>query len=488
MHRGLDPYGTVGMLVAVVAFISPAAITPPRDTPGQTVRLSNGSEELAYIMGGSGHPIPPDDYLNGIDAQYIQNLYPGYSSEPLFYPAGAEGGFSGPKSLPYDTSVDQGLTILDHTIDQQSDDGNDLVFFGHSQSSAIISLEMAELADSDEAPDPDQLHFVMTGDPGNPNGGLYTRFPGLDLAAHGTTYEGETPADTDYPTDVYTIEYDGFADFPRYPINILADINAELGAQTLHPYANYIDPDNVANAQLLAGSADLDDGTDATNYHIIPTDDLPLLDPIRSMPVIGKPIADLLQPDLKVLVNLGYGDDPEQGWSTPANEPTEFGLLPDIDPQTVLDDLISGAQQGLDTAVDDVESLDPSDLSTALTSDLSAALSPDDTGSDVSADPTSVFTDIVNTLGSAASTVYSDLLPIADVANVLLTSLPAYDVSLLQNGLEEGDLVDALGLPLAANTGIGVQEAFGLYGDIMAPFTAIDNAADTIAADLMSLF
>ncbi len=47
--------------------------------------------------------------------------------------------------------------------------------------------------------------------------------------------------------------------------------------------------------------------------------------------MIGTPIADLLQPALKVLVNLGYGD-PAYGWSNNgyANVQTTFGLLPDV--------------------------------------------------------------------------------------------------------------------------------------------------------------
>ncbi|VBA49872.1 PE family protein PE3 [Mycobacterium pseudokansasii] len=36
------------------------------------------------------------------------------------------------------------------------------------------------------------------------------------------------------------------------------------------------------------------------------TQDLPLLQPIRDIPFIGPPIADIFQPNLRVLVDLGY--------------------------------------------------------------------------------------------------------------------------------------------------------------------------------------
>jgi hypothetical protein len=73
---------------------------------------------------------------------------------------------------------------------------------------------------------------------------------------------------------------------------------------------------------------------------------LPLLDPVRAIPVIGKPIADLLQPDLTTIVNLGYGS-PTQGWSTGyANVPTQFGLFPHVSQALIAQDLVTGAQQG----------------------------------------------------------------------------------------------------------------------------------------------
>ncbi len=47
------------------------------------------------------------------------------------------------------------------------------------------------------------------------------------------TYGNPTPNDL-YPTDVYTLEYDGWADFPHYPLNVLSDLNAIVGMYTQH--------------------------------------------------------------------------------------------------------------------------------------------------------------------------------------------------------------------------------------------------------------
>src|SRR5208283_5659766 len=108
-----------------------------------------------------------------------------------------------------------------------------------------------------------------------------------------------------------------------------------------------------------------------TEYLIVPTSDLlspalqglPLLDPVRAIPVIGKPIADLLQPDLTVLVDLGYGST-TQGWSTgPPNVATPFGVLPPVPLHDVLSALGSGAQQGVSAFWHDIRYGIPKTLS-----------------------------------------------------------------------------------------------------------------------------
>jgi len=145
---------------------------------------------------------------------------------------------------------------------------------------------------------------------------------------------GATPSSL-YPTSIYTKEYDGFADFPQYPINVLSDLNAYLGIAFDHTAYVNLTP------QQISGATDL--GTYGnTTYYMIPTNNLPLLEPLRWIP-FGNPLADLVQPDLTVLVDLGYGST-TQGWSPgPPNVPTPFGLFPtNINPATVVTALAQG--------------------------------------------------------------------------------------------------------------------------------------------------
>lgn len=73
------------------------------------------------------------------------------------------------------------------------------------------------------------------------------------------------------------------------------------------------------------------------------------------IPYLGNPLADLIQPDLRVLVDPGYGD----GY---ANVPTTAGLFPLVNPITVAADLAKGSVQGVQAALVDVGLLPMSDL------------------------------------------------------------------------------------------------------------------------------
>ena len=91
----------------------------------------------------------------------------------------------------------------------------------------------------------DDVHFVLIGDPNNPAGGsevvtsnLYPQYL-QDYVA--------TPNDL-YPTDVYTAEYDGVADFPKYPINLLSDLNAALGF--IYEHGTYLSLTSEQSATL----------------------------------------------------------------------------------------------------------------------------------------------------------------------------------------------------------------------------------------------
>jgi hypothetical protein len=199
---------------------------------------------------------------------------------------------------------------------------------------------------------------------------------------------------------------------------------------------------------------------------MIPTENLPLLTPLRAIPLIGNPFADLIQPDLKALVNWGYGD-PNFGWSTsPADIQTPFGFLPPLSATTALGPLlVSGTQQGVGAFVNDLSSL-ASSLPGAATSGVGALTLPP--SASIPTTPTGFIqaieaanTNIVGTFTTDFSTAYATLLPTADIATAIAVTLPSYDVNLFLDGITQsingdpvGGLMNAFGRPIAADVGL----------------------------------
>jgi hypothetical protein len=88
---------------------------------------------------------------------------------------------------------------------------------------------------------------------------------------------------------------------------------------------------------------------------MIPSETLPILDPLLLTPIIGQPLYDLLEPDTSILVNLGYGSITD-GWNQgPADlvSTVNWGL-PDMDWNQVFAALDTGAQQGWDAFTADL--------------------------------------------------------------------------------------------------------------------------------------
>ena len=307
---------------------------------------------ITELMGATGLPDPTSNagYWDAALA-YVQADLPGSTAVGLTTPEDLSPLVG---SLTFDESVAQGVTDLNSAISADLDAGTPVGVLGVSQSAVIASEEMAAL-DPSGTPSSLPASFILLGDPMNPDGGILERFAGLQF--DGITFGGATAAD-DFPTNVYTHEYDPFADFCQYPIDVVCDVNAIAGF-TDHSYTA---------ADLSTAFQLPTEGATDTTYYMIPTPELPLTQLVADIPVVGTPLADLVGPDLTYLVNLGYGD-PLDGYSTgPANipAPADFGLPPDLDMMPSL--LASGAEQGVQDFIAALTSSlpDPSNIVEAL--------------------------------------------------------------------------------------------------------------------------
>ena len=114
---------------------------------------------------------------------------------------------------------------------------DNLVIYGYSQGAGVANVEKRKLAEQypvgTKAPN---IDFVLGGDPNLPNGGLASRFSGLYIPILDFSFNGPAATDTQFPTVEINRQYDGFADFPLYPLNLIADLNAVLGIVYVHFY------------------------------------------------------------------------------------------------------------------------------------------------------------------------------------------------------------------------------------------------------------
>ncbi|AGB21365.1 PE-PPE domain-containing protein [Mycobacterium sp. JS623] len=225
----------------------------------------------------------------------------------------------------WDVSVGTGVNNLNTALTAAS---GPVVVFGYSQGGAVVATELSNIRNNPELLA--KIDKVVTiGGIENPDGGLWTRLsfipyvPILNITPH--------PA---MPVDIgalqgkfYTVgfEYDPVVYAPLYWGNPFTMLNALAAFQTVH--GNYLTPngngptDPIAYGytpttlaeQLNCTAHPANCRTDqyGNTYVMIPARSLPIVDlvtgllPSQLQPVV-KPVADLVSPVLKVLIDLGY--------------------------------------------------------------------------------------------------------------------------------------------------------------------------------------
>jgi len=373
------------MIVALAAALG-AVVTAVSGAVTTAVTLT----ATALIVPGTAVPNPAGvpGYMENAVGYYISPTTASCASactpEPVpylaqFWPFPWEG-WGGLTGAKLDESVASGVAQLtSDLVGAHNPSAQDpVVIFGYSQGATVASIEKSQLSmlsPEDQA----TINFVLIGNPNRPNGGLFER-----LAAFGTvpildaTFGQPTPTDTAMSTVDISFQYDGVADFPLYPINLLADLNATLGFWYIH--GSYLAPDgrnpdelpngltpdelaaaiaDPANQQHLAGSD--------TTYVLIPTPNLPLLQPLREFGAfthtefLTTPLIDLIQPALRVLIETGYDR------SLPYGQPAPFRLIPMVNPITLTVDLVNAIGQGIHAAARDIGMTPPPAPVTAAT-------------------------------------------------------------------------------------------------------------------------
>jgi len=299
---------------------SPALMADIYYLPGTkigTVRTQTQSEAFALaISKAAGHPLTVEDEYDEID-------YPA-SIAPF-----STGGLSDPT---WNDSVATGLANLTAAHPQSGD-----TVTGYSQG-AVVATEYKRAHPNED------INYVLVENPNRPNGGVLERFDGLTVPILNITFNGATPvnpaSDISGETVDISRQYDGWSDFPAYPLNVLADANAIAGIYYLHGSTQDLG-DSALDGLNTKGPTYYQVHGDTT-YYLIPTDELPILMPFNG--IVPDPVLKALDPPLRYLVELGYD---RRDYSTP----TPAGLGPNLNPATVATGLAAATVQGVETGL-----------------------------------------------------------------------------------------------------------------------------------------
>jgi len=259
-------------------------------------------------IGGRGDPTAANipNKLNGhvVTDNYI----------PVNYPA----------SFFIDSSVAAGVPVLDQKIRENSDPSCEgatppcpfLLVVGYSEGSIVAEKVRRNLVPGvDGAPPADELLFVMIASPNVPNGGIFSRFPGVGIPFFVTSNGAAQPSPFD--TTYVINEYDPYADFPAY-FNPLSLLNSLAAVAYVHPdqYYDAVDYDPLTNTGttpvLVKTVTNSAGGTD--RYVFVPAAHLPLLAaPRQIFGALGltpftEPVLSAVEPVLRLLVDMGYTD------------------------------------------------------------------------------------------------------------------------------------------------------------------------------------
>ncbi len=330
----------VGAVLAAAACAAVLSTTSTFTSGLRTLMAEVGlvsEEDLGFIMGGTGNPIPDSNYLSSVESLYLSQYLPpngdfsyvGVDTPEQFCPIVCN---ASQPDLNFGDSLNSGVTDLNNVIVPALQAGNDVSVLGYSQSAVIASVEMNNLINN--TPDNVNLHdlnFTLLGDPNSPIGGILDRFQFPDGVGSGSlTPEPqhvpflniplglETTPTGPFTTDIYTGEYDGWANFPEDPSNLFADINALIGIETVHPY--YPDPTPGVN---LDTTNMIDLGTIGhTTFYDIPAP-LPTLAFMFDGGPAGQFFYDSFAPYAILFDDWGYGNpgDPGAGIEVNGIEP-----------------------------------------------------------------------------------------------------------------------------------------------------------------------
>jgi hypothetical protein len=179
-----------------------------------------------------------------------------------------------------------------------------VVVIGESMGSMVASRLAAKLAVSSDPPAVDDIRFVLLAPPEAGIAEYFKQGTFIPILNYRVSRVPESP----YPTTVVIGEYDGWADPPDRPWNLVSLLNAALGAAFVHTPTSLADWADVPAENITVEQNSK--GATVTTY-LVPTENLPLTMLLRL--VVPDALVDILDQVLRPIVDAGYRRHDEPG-------------------------------------------------------------------------------------------------------------------------------------------------------------------------------
>ncbi len=293
MHSALRPYMTTGLAIVGTSVIALSPITPPAPAYGAATTAKQVTQQVTLsarviTINPSPDALEMGEQLQGTICD--GNGTPCYELEytPVWTTPGQFG---------------YGVEALRELL--AGNLGEETTIFGFSEGAVVASQWLEKhLEDPEAYPAPNNLTFVVIGNPSRKYGGSAVPW-------------GQTWPDSPYKVIDVAQQYDPTVDMPTNPFNVLANINAAMGFFTNHLGNGYsdVDLDDPANSKWTEGNIE---------YVFVPAKTLPILSPLYALGL--DELADELTGPLQYLIEQGYDRD-DRITTTPIADPDDKSIF-----------------------------------------------------------------------------------------------------------------------------------------------------------------